>query len=136
MSKYIPLSVKSEVALRAGYRCEYCQRLEDDSFIKYQIDHIISRKHGGKTLLENLAYSCPICNNSKGTDIGTILENEDILIRLFNPRKHNWFDHFDVIEAIISAKTEIGAATIKVLDLNNINRILERQDLIAAGLYP
>jgi hypothetical protein len=57
-------------------------------------------------------------------------------IHLFNPRKHNWFEHFEVIEGAFLPKSDIAAATIKVLDLNNINRILERLDLIEAGLFP
>ena len=98
MSRYIPDHFRQAVAERAGYRCEYCRRLEADSFIKYQIDHIISLKHGGSSELENLAFSCPICNSNKGTDLGTILEDEEVFVRLFHPRKHNWFDHFEPSE--------------------------------------
>jgi hypothetical protein len=136
MSQKIPDSLRRDVASRAKYRCEYCRRLETDSFIRYQSDHIISRKHGGKTTLENLAHSCPICNNAKGSDLSTILNDENQLIRLFHPRKDNWFEHFEVSDGIILAKTYIGEATIKLLKLNEIDRILERLDLIEAGLYP
>lgn len=136
MSQKIPESLRRQVAARAKYRCEYCRRLETDSFIRYQTDHIISRKHGGKTSLENLAHSCPICNNAKGTDISTILDNDEILVHLFNPRKNNWFEHFGLEGNLIVAKTDIGAATIKLLKLNVIDRILERSDLIDAGLFP
>ena len=137
MSRYIPEGIRETVAERADYRCEYCRRREADSFLKYQIDHIISLKHGGSSNLENLAFSCPICNNNKGTDLGTILENEDVLVRLFHPRKQDWFDHFEVSEdGILVPKTEIGQATIKVLELNDVNRVLERIDLIKAGLFP
>ncbi len=136
MSKKIPEALRREVAIRAGYRCEYCRRPEVDSFIRYQSDHIISRKHGGRTELSNLAHTCPICNNAKGSDLATILDDEEKLIRLFHPRKDNWFDHFEVHEGEILHKTEIGEATIKLLKLNDIDRILERVDLIAAGLFP
>jgi hypothetical protein len=136
MSQKIPESLRREVAIRAKYHCEYCRRLETDSFIRYQTDHIISRKHGGKTILDNLAHSCSICNNAKGSDLSTFIDNEENLIRLFHPRKDNWFDHFGVEEGLIVPKTEIGAATIKLLRLNDVDRILERIDLIEAGLYP
>ncbi len=135
-SRYIPDVIRQEVAERANYRCEYCLRRESDSFIRYQIDHIISRKHGGLTISENLAYSCPVCNGNKGPNVGTVLQDEEIFVRLFNPRKHNWDKHFDLAEGTFVAKSKIGEATIKVLDLNNINRILERLDLIATGLFP
>jgi hypothetical protein len=135
-SKYIPEKLRVEVAERAGYCCEYCRRPESDSFIRYQIDHIISRKHGGLTVSENLAYSCALCNGTKGSDIGTVLQDEDIFVRLFHPRKHVWQAHFGVVEGSLEARSQVGEATIKVLDLNNINRILERLDLIDAGLFP
>ena len=136
MSKNIPESLRKAVAKRAWFRCEYCRRPEGDSFLRFQSDHIISRKHGGQTTLENLAHTCPVCNNNKGTDLATILENEEILVRLFNPRKQNWFDHFEVVDGEILPKTEVGAATIKMLKLNEVNRILERLDLMKAGLFP
>ena len=72
MSRNIPDFLRKAVAERSENRCEYCRRLEGDSFIKFQVDHIISRKHRGQTILENLAYSCAICNGNKGSDIGTI----------------------------------------------------------------
>jgi 5-methylcytosine-specific restriction endonuclease McrA len=78
MSKSIPETLRRAVAHRASFRCEYCRRPEIDSFIRYQSDHIVSRKHGGKTILENLAHTCPICNNAKGSDLSTILEDEGL----------------------------------------------------------
>lgn len=87
--------------------------------------------------MENLAFCCPICNSNKGTNLGTILDNEDIVVRLFHPRKQNWFDHFDVSDnGIILPKSDIGNATIKLLALNEPDRIMERIDLIKAGVYP
>lgn len=64
------------------------------------------------------------------------MQDEDTFIRLFHPRKHVWHEHFDVVEGALEPRSDVGAATIKVLDLNNINRILERLDLIDAGLFP
>lgn len=136
MSRNIPDTIRRAVAERSGNRCEYCRRFEGDSFIRFQVDHIISRKHGGQTILENLAFACAVCNGNKGSDIGTILFKKDIFIRLFNPRKDVWVDHFDVAEGLIYPKTEIGEATVLVLKLNEVNRILERLDLIEAGLFP
>ena len=136
MSKNIPESLRKAVADRAHYRCEYCRRPEADAFIRYQSDHIISRKHKGKTTFDNLAHSCPLCNNAKGSDLATILEEDGPLIRLFNPRKDDWFTHFYIEDCQILPKTDIGAATIELLKLNDISRILERMDLIEAGLFP
>ncbi len=137
MSKSVPVQLKKQVAERANWTCEYCLRKEADSFFRFQVDHIISRKHGGRDELGNLAFSCPICNYNKGTDLGTILEDPSVIIPLFNPRKQSWSDHFEVKEnGELLSKTETGRATIKLIGLNLPERVLERLDLIKGGLYP
>lgn len=136
MSRNIPETLRRAVAERAAYRCEYCRHPEADSFFKFQVDHIVSLKHGGSSRLDNLAFACPLCNSHKGTDLGTFLGDEDVLVRLFYPRKQDWFQHFDVADGAIQPKTDVGAATVKLLALNHPNRVLERLDLITAGLYP
>jgi HNH endonuclease len=108
----------------------------NDSFLRFQAGHIISRKHGGQTTIENLALICPVCNNYKGADLATILENEEVLVRLFHPRRQDWFEHFEVVEGEVLPKTQTGAATIKIMKFNEVSRILERLDLIKAGLFP
>ena len=97
MSRYIAENIRQSVALRAFQRCEYCRVHKDDLFFVFQIDHIISIKHGGLTELENLAYVCSPCNQFKGSNLGTYLPGSKRLVRLFNPRKDRWFAHFDAI---------------------------------------
>jgi hypothetical protein len=50
--------------------------------------------------------------------------------------KDNWFDHFAIENGIFTAKTPIGAATIKLLELNVPDKIIERRELMVAGRYP
>ena len=126
MSRYISENIRSFVAKRAENCCEYCKITEDISLYTFQIDHIISLKHGGKTVVENLAYSCFLCNNSKGSDVGTVFQPDMNFIRLFNPRIDIWDEHFTYEDCIFHAKSLISEATIKVLKLNDIDRIIER----------
>jgi 5-methylcytosine-specific restriction endonuclease McrA len=135
MNRYISEKLRLDVALSANFRCEYCKIHEDDLFYSFQIDHIISIKHGGETLIDNLAYSCSMCNQNKGSNLGTYLTDSKRLIRLFNPRKDSWNVHFEVNQGEIIGRTRIGLATIKVLDLNNPDRIILRQELILDGRY-
>jgi 5-methylcytosine-specific restriction endonuclease McrA len=128
MSRYISESLKKSVIQRANYCCEYCLMENDVSFIPHQIDHVISLKHEGDTSLENLAYSCFSCNNNKGSDIGTMLLPNKIFIRLFNPRIDIWNEHFEIENGVIYAKTIIAQATVKVLKMNEIDRIIERSE--------
>jgi 5-methylcytosine-specific restriction endonuclease McrA len=53
----IPDQLRQFVAERAGYRCEYCLLHEDDSYSPHQVDHIISRKPGGASVPDTLAYA-------------------------------------------------------------------------------
>ncbi|MEM1124753.1 MAG: HNH endonuclease, partial [Bacteroidota bacterium] len=93
-------------------------------------------KHGGKTILANLAYACPFCNNFKGTDIGTYLGDEQLFVRLYNPRIDTWTDHFFLSGIIIEPLTQIGEATIKILSLNEEKRLIERSILSEISRYP
>jgi len=124
------------IAQRAAHRCEYCLLHEEDSYSPHQIDHIISRKHGGSTELDNLAYACLRCNVWKGSDIGSRDSQTGEFVSLFNPRRHRWDDHFVLRGAVIDPLTLEGKATARLLKLNLDKRVVERQLLIAAGRYP
>jgi hypothetical protein len=136
MSRYIPVELRKIVAERAGFRCEYCRLPEIVAMVKFQIEHIKSIKHGGETIPENIAYACPLCNANKGTDIGTVLGDDDVLVPFFHPRKHDWFEHFKPDGGEILPRTPIGEATIKILNFNDLERILERTELVGADAYP
>jgi hypothetical protein len=137
MSRYIPESLRKFVIHRACFRCEYCRLLAEDSFFPFHIDHIVSVKHGGKTIAKNLAYTCQICNWNKGSDIATFLEDDlRTPIRFFNPRIDIWDDHFEIEPTgFVSDKTEIGAATIKILNLNQPDSIIERREMIRLNIF-
>jgi HNH endonuclease len=46
------------VRQRAGGRCEYCRLPQAGSQVPFEIDHIIARKHRGRTVAHNLAVTC------------------------------------------------------------------------------
>jgi hypothetical protein len=136
MSRYISKKQKEFVPKRANFRCEYCRLSAELSYFPFHIEHIISIKHGGKTISLNLAYACPLCNLKKGSDIATFLEKPNILVRFFNPRTDNWSDHFDIENTVlITAKTSIGAATIKIFNFNHFDSIIERAEMIRFGIF-
>lgn len=127
--------LRQQVRRRAKGRCEYCLVHEDDSYVGYQLDHIIARKHGGTTTLNNLAYACTLCNRYKGSDIATPASTTDEVVPLFHPRKQRWKDHFVLEGAKIVPVSATGRATITLLRLNTPERELERQELLRAGRY-
>ena len=135
MDRYISESIRLKVAKRAHFRCEYCLIFERYAFLPFHTEHIISLKHGGNSDEDNLAFSCPVCNYSKGSNVGTYDETMSILIRLFHPRKDNWNEHFELQKTgLIVSKSAIGKATIKILDLNHVESVEERKTMIDKDL--
>jgi HNH endonuclease len=137
MSGYIPATLRRLIAERAHGLCEYCLIHEEDTFFGCQIEHIIAEKHGGPTTADNLAYACIFCNRYKGSDIAT-LSRTGQLVRLYNPRSDDWSAHFEFAPDGITIRgiDDIGDVTIRLLEFNHADRILERQTLHAVGRYP
>lgn len=136
MSRYISEKLKELVAKRAGHVCEYCLVHEDDLVFGCQIDHILSIKHGGETVHENLGYSSLVDNMNKGSDLGSVLPPNNKLIRFFNPRSDKWNEHFEHADGFIKPKTKIGEVTARILQFNAPERVQRRQLLLSAGKYP
>lgn len=129
--------LREEVATRANHQCEYCLLRESFSFFSFHIEHIRSLKHGGTNSIDNLAYSCPDCNFAKGSDIATYsAQEENLLVRFYNPRIDNWEDNFHIRSGRIDGSSEIGIATVRIFKFNEVERIIFRQQLIEAGFYP
>jgi len=42
--------VADQVWHRAGERCEYCRMAQAHDELTFEVEHIISRKHGGQTV--------------------------------------------------------------------------------------
>jgi hypothetical protein len=135
MSRFIPEKLRLLVAERAGFACEYCLVHQDNLVMSGHIDHILSLRHGGQTTPENLAYSCAICNNNKGYDIGGIF-SDGILYRFFNPRHDRWSDHFEFSDGFILPKSPIGEVTVRLFQFNTPEQVEMRLFLTDAGLYP
>ena len=136
MSRYISDPLRQFVSERAGYRCEYCHLPQRFAFFSFHIDHIISLKHAGGTSEANLALSCQLCNLNKGSDVATFLKDEQVPIRFFNPRKDSWDDHFETeASGYLLAKTLIGEATVKILNFNHPDSIIERSALIKINVF-
>jgi len=58
-----------------------------------------------------------------------------MLVPLFNPRSQAWADHFLLDGAVIRPLTPEARVTERLLRLNDEDRVIERQRLLAAGRY-
>lgn len=133
---YVPAALKRLVTERAGKKCEYCLFPESASFFSFEIEHIIAEKHDGETVADNLALACPACNRFKGTDLGSVDAETGQLTPFFNPRSQIWEQHFYLEGGQIMPRTAEGRVTVKILQLNQGDRIIEREQLVAEGNYP
>lgn len=133
---HIPDELRRQVIERAQKRCEYCLIHQDDTPEPHHIDHIIALKHGGKTVLENLALACARCNRRKGADFAALDPATQQPVPLFNPRTQRWNEHFVLQEARLIGQTQIGQATLALLRMNDEVVVAQRRKLIRRKRYP
>jgi hypothetical protein len=131
---HIPAELRRAVRARAGDCCEYCRIPQAVAFAAHQVDHVIAEKHGGETVTDNLALSCILCNQHKGSDLASLDPDTGALTPLFHPRHDRWADHFRFSGGMIEALTPVGRATVRLLQYNHPDRVAEREVLIAAGV--
>ena len=133
---YVSERLRRQVYDRAQGRCEYCLIHEDDGTYAHEPDHVIAEKHGGLTILENLALACFLCNRFKGSDLSSIDPMTNQVALLYHPRKQNWRRHFRLNAGRIEPLTTSGRATENLLQLNTQNNIRERLRLMEIQHYP
>src|SRR5438445_2699259 len=115
--KYIPAALRRLVRARARECCEYCLAPERLTLATHWIDHIVAEKHGGQTEEGNLALSCVLCNQHKGTDLTSIDPQTGQIAPLFHPRRDQWPAHFCLLGAQIELLTPTGRVTVRLLQL-------------------
>jgi hypothetical protein len=129
-------TTRALVRRRAGRRCEYCRFHEGDlPLYAFHVEHIIPLKHGGSDEPNNLAWSCHFCNLSKSSNLSGRDRTSGRVVRLFNPRRQRWRQHFAVAGPWIVGLTPCGRATIAVLNFNVSHRIQLRGSLLRAGRF-
>jgi hypothetical protein len=120
---------------RACGRCEYCRLPQVGSRASFEIDHIIARKHRGRTVASNLAVACIYFNSYKGANISGRDTATGKLTPLYNPRRHKWSYHFRYEGGTLIGLTAIGRTTIDVLQINLPTLVALRDALKAGGTF-
>jgi len=123
------------VRRRAQFRCEYCLFPQNLARLPFHIDHIVAKKHGGLTRMENLAFACAYCNGFKGTNLSGLDPATGQMTRLFNPRTDPWREHFVWDGPELLGLTPIGRTTIEVLRINHHDAVALRAVLIELGEF-
>ncbi|MGE0131043.1 MAG: HNH endonuclease [Blastocatellales bacterium] len=133
---HIPDQLRRLVIERARGCCEYCLLHQDDAPEPHHVDHLIAIKHGGKTVILNLALACARCNRYKGSDLAAIDPAENKPALLFNPRSQIWSEHFALGGALIVGLTPVGRATVELLRVNDDSVVAHRRKLMSKKRYP
>src|SRR5215475_3612705 len=118
------------VRRRADERCEYCQLRQEHSELRYHVEHIIAKQHGGSDDSDNLALACHRCNLHKGPNLTGIDPETGQVVQLFHPRRDRWLDHFSFEDVRIYGLTPAGRTTVHVLDLNDARRLELRSEVM------
>jgi hypothetical protein len=129
-------ALRQQVRTRADDRCEYCQMPQSCTVLPHEIDHIRAKKHHGRTALANLCWACAECNSHKGSNAAGYDPDTGELAPLFNARADKWEEHFVWDGPLLRGKTEVGRATIDVLQINHLDRVAHRRLLIELSLFP
>ena len=126
--------LRSLVRKRAGDRCEYCLLPQSAaSFLRFHVEHIRARQHGGTDDPDNLALACPDCNAHKGPNLTAIDPDTNQLVQLFNPRIDRWTEHFTHVGAVLQGVSAVGRATVALLMMNDPDRVEMRAEIAKAG---
>lgn len=130
--------VRSRVRAQSGERCGYCRSPQKHVFGPLEIDHIIPKAQGGTDDEENLWLACRMCNGFKGAQAHGRDPVTGQRVRLFDPRRQRWSEHFTWSDGGIRivGLTACGRATIVTLQLNNVIAVTVRREWVAAGWYP
>jgi 5-methylcytosine-specific restriction endonuclease McrA len=78
--------LRLKVAESSQHRCCYCLSQEDNSGLKYTVDHIIPESLGGETEVDNMCLACWDCNLYKQNRISAI-DPESVCASHVQPRQ-------------------------------------------------
>jgi hypothetical protein len=95
----------------------------------FHVDHIIPKQHGGSDDPSNLALAGYRCNLRKGPNLTGIDPDTGSLVPLFHPRQERWEAHFALRETHIVGLTPTGRTTVRVLQMNAVDRVQLRATL-------
>ena len=114
----IAASLRDEVVLRAGGRCEYCGLSQAGQEATFHIDHVVPRSAGGSTEADNLALACVSCSLRKWARQAAPDPETGEDAPLFSPRAERWADHFQWEGVVVVPLTPTGRATTATLAMN------------------
>lgn len=120
MSKH-SAELDRQVRKDSKYRCCYCRTPQLLLSYKLEIEHILPLSKGGRSIKENLCLACRQCNLHKSAKVFGFDVISGKRVRLFDPNRQKWPDHFswDESQTSVIGKTTCGRATVYALKMND-----------------
>ena len=137
-TEWIPELLRIKIREQAGNRCGYCLSPQHLVLGLLEIEHLFPRAKGGTDEEDNLWLACRLCNGFKAVQTEGPDPDGGQEVRLFNPRRQQWKEHFRWSEdgTRIMGITACGRATVLALQLNNWIAVMVRREWVAAGWHP
>ncbi|MCH8332940.1 HNH endonuclease [Candidatus Sumerlaeota bacterium] len=82
---------RRNIYLRDRYQCQYCGQTPGRADLT--IDHVIPRSRGGRSVWQNVAVACTVCNTKKGNR----LPAECGMVPRVTPKRPSWMTTLRVI---------------------------------------
>jgi hypothetical protein len=135
---YVAKELRERVAVEARFRCGYCLTAQAVVGTPMEIDHLIPESLGGLTEESNLWLACSLCNDRKSNRIAWADPTSGEMVRLFDPRRQEWTDHFRWTASgdEIVGLTPTGRATVAALQLNRTALVEARRLWVFVGWHP
>lgn len=134
--KDVPQRLRRLVLKRAGERCEYCGLSQAGQEATFHIDHVLPRAAGGRTTPDNLALACVSCSLRKEARRSAPDPLTGRSVRIFNPRRQRWRDHFRWDGTLVVPLTATGRATAAALQMNRQLILAIRAEEIHRDRHP
>lgn len=90
---------RRSIFARDNYTCQYCGTTAKD----LTVDHVVPKRHGGRTEWENLVCCCKKCNTRKGDKL--LDDTNFTLARL--PRRPRWIPFISLARFVDRSRHEI-----------------------------
>lgn len=134
----IKKDLDANIRREAKNRCGYCLNPQELLPYKLEIEHLIPKSLGGTSTEENLWLACRECNAHKAAKTEAIDTLTGKTVKLFNPRRQIWHEHFDFSsdKTEIIGKTPCGRATVEALQINNFYQTTARSIWVEMNKFP
>jgi hypothetical protein len=135
---YIAKALREQVTVEAHHRCGYCLTSSRIIGSPMELDHLVPESLGGPTVRETFWLACSMCNDHKGNRIAAPDPPTDAVVRLFDPRRQVWKEHFGWSPEgdLVIGKTTTGRATVAALRLNRAELVEARRAWVIVGWHP